>query len=185
MPCRGQCGRSMAEQERQRLFFALWPDESVRQRLADYRPLLNGCGGRPVVLENLHITLAFLGSVDVSTRACLEKAADAINAPAFTLRMDQLGFWRRPHVVWLGAHDIPQPLLVLVAALKQAMIGCGLEPESRHFQAHLTLMRKAWRAPLELNPPVMTWPVTDFALVASDTRSEGVRYEVLRRWSLI
>ena len=45
-------------------------------------------------------------------------------------------------------------------------------------------MRKAWRAPLELNPPAMTWPVNDFALVASDTRSEGVRYEVLRRWQL-
>ena len=184
MPCRGRCGRSMAEQERQRLFFALWPDEALRSKLADYQPLLKGCGGRLVVLENLHITLAFLGSVDSTTRACLEDAADVIATPTFTLQMDELGFWRRPQVVWLSARETPPPLLALVAALKQAMIGCGLEPESRPFQAHLTLMRKAWRAPLELNPPAMDWPVADFALVASDIRSEGVRYEVLRRWPL-
>lgn len=174
----------MAESERQRLFFALWPDEPVRRQLADYQPLLKGCGGRLVILENLHITLAFLGSVDVPTRTCLEKAADAITATTFTLQLDQLGFWRRPRVVWFGANDTPPPLLSLVEKLKQSMIGCALEPESRRFQAHLTLMRKAWRAPRELNPQALTWPVTDFALVASDTRSEGVRYEVLRRWSL-
>jgi 2'-5' RNA ligase len=167
----------------QRLFLALWPNGAQREQLAGYYPLLRGCGGREVPPENLHITLAFLGSVEPATRACLEQSLDKVSLPPFTLTLDQLGFWRRPRVVWLGAAAIPEPLTALVAEIKRAMLGCGLEPESRPFQAHLTLMRKAWRGPLE-EPPPFNWPVEGFALVASQTLPEGARYEVLRRWSL-
>jgi len=169
----------------QRLFLALWPDEGQRQQLAGYLPLLRDCGGRKVPLENLHITLAFLGSVDDTTLACLEQQLDAIAAFSFTLQMDELGFWRRPQVVWLGAGETPPALTALVGELKKVMLGCDLEPESRPFQAHLTLMRKARRAPLAADPPLMAWPIRDFALVASETRPEGACYTVLRRWPLI
>lgn len=167
-----------------RLFLALWPDDTQRQQLAEYYPLLKGCGGRKVALENLHITLAFFGSVDADTQACLEQQLDAIDASPFTLEMDELGFWRRPQVVWLGASETPHELLSLVNELKKAMIDCDLEPESRSFQTHLTLMRKARRRPDDADPPRMNWPVDDFVLVASETLPEGARYEVLRRWEL-
>ncbi len=185
MPCKAHCASCMPEQERQRLFFALWPDESVRGQLGLYRPLLRGCGGRLVVVDNLHITLAFLGSVDVATRQCLEQAADAIPLPSFTLQMDQLAFWRRPRVVWLGAGKTPEPLLALATALKKAMIGCDLEPDTRPFQAHMTLMRKAERAPANTTVAPLAWHIKDFALMISETHSEGVRYGVLRKWPLI
>mgnify|MGYP000476091473 CR=1 FL=1 len=174
----------MAEAERQRLFFALWPDEAVRRQLAAYPPLLKGCGGRLVVLENLHITLAFLGSINADTRRCMERAADAISLPAFTLQLDQLGFWRRPQVVWLGSETMPPPLLDLATALKKAMISCHLEPDERPFQAHMTLMRKAHRPPGESSVPPLVWSINEFALVVSETRPEGVRYEVLSRWGM-
>ena len=185
MPCRARFGNCMAEQERQRLFFALWPDEGVRRQLAGYFALLEGCGGRLVAVENLHITLAFLGSVDGGTRQCLEQAADKIVTPPFTLQLDQLGFWRRPQVVWLGAEDTPAPLHALAAAMKRAMVSCDLEPDERPFQAHMTLMRKARRPPIRTSVDTLSWHIEDFALVLSDTRSGGVHYEVLRRWPLI
>ena len=184
MPCKALCGNWMADQERQRLFFALWPDEPQRSQLASYYPMLRGCAGRKVPPENQHITLAFLGSTDAATRHCLEQEADGILLPPFTLQLDQLGFWRRPQVVWLGASVTPEPLLALSAALKKAMLACGLEPESRPFQAHLTLLRKARRAPPERNAAVLSWPVGEFVLVASETRPEGASYQVLRRWPL-
>jgi 2'-5' RNA ligase len=168
----------------QRLFLALWPDEAIRRRLVECFPLLRGCGGRKVPLENLHITLAFLGSVDADTRACLEQQLDVVTASSFTLEMDELGFWRRPQVVWLGASQVPPALSALVNEVKKAMLVCSLEPESRPFQAHLTLMRKAKRMPLETNPPPMLWRINDFALIASETLPEGAHYEVLRRWRL-
>lgn len=135
-------------------------------------------------LENLHITLAFLGSVDADIQGCLEQRLDAIDASPFTLRMDELGFWRRPQVVWLGASETPGELAELVVGVKQAMLACGLEPDSRPFQTHLTLMRKARHRPDDNSPPRMNWPVHDFVLVASDTLPEGARYTVLHRWPL-
>jgi len=167
-----------------RLFLALWPDEAQRQQLAEYFPLLKGCDGRKVPLENLHITLAFLGSVDADTQSCLEQQLDIIDASPFTLQMDELGFWRRPQVVWLGASETPAALSELVAGVKQAMLVCALEPDSRPFQTHLTLMRRARRRPDDSDPPRMNWPVRDFVLVASETLPEGAQYTVLRRWSL-
>lgn len=185
MPCGARYGSYMADQGRQRLFFALWPDEEVRGQLAIYPPRLRGCGGRVVAVDNLHITLAFLGSVDEATRCCLEEAADAIQLPPFTLELDQLGFWRRPHVVWLGAEKTPESLLDLAELLKKAMIGCDLEPDERPFQAHMTLMRKARRPPAAEDPvQPFSWHIRDFALVLSETLPEGVRYRVLRRWGL-
>src|SRR5690606_10650260 len=50
---------------RHRVFYALWPDEETRASLARAtRHAVRRCGGRPIRRENLHITLAFLGSVD-------------------------------------------------------------------------------------------------------------------------
>jgi len=167
-----------------RLFLALWPDETQRQQLAEYYPRLKGCGGRKVALENLHITLAFFGSVDADTQSCLEQQLDVIDASPFTLEMDELGFWRRPQVVWLGAGETPSALTELVAGVKRAMLACALEPDSRPFQTHLTLMRRARRRPEDTDTPRMNWPVSDFVLVASETLPEGARYTVLRRWPL-
>jgi 2'-5' RNA ligase len=174
----------MADIDTQRLFFALWPDSRVRENLEGYFPLLRGCGGRKVPPQNLHITLAFLGSVDANTRDCLIAAADEIELPSFAMQLDQLGFWRRPQVVWLGSEELPPELADLVGALKKAMLTCGLEPESRPFRIHLTLMRKAHRGPREQNIPRLDWPVEHFALVASETRPEGASYQVLKSWEL-
>jgi 2'-5' RNA ligase len=53
-----------------RLFVALWPDESLqRQLLAQSAPLAEL--GRRIPARNLHVTLAFLGSVE-------ERKVDAV-----------------------------------------------------------------------------------------------------------
>ena len=45
-----------------RLFYALWPDEPLRERLAEAaRDAVRQSGGRPVPAGNYHLTLAFLG----------------------------------------------------------------------------------------------------------------------------
>lgn len=184
MPSPAWCDGLMTETTTRRLFFALWPGDDQREQLERYFPLLRSCGGRRVRAGNLHITLAFLGSVDASTQGCLERAADAIAVPSFTLRLDRLGFWRRPRVVWLGTEQAPPELLALASELKKAMLGCGLEPDTRPFRTHLTMLRKAHRTPRVARTPVLEWSVSRFVLVASETRSEGASYTLLRQWPL-
>lgn len=171
--------------ERRRLFFALWPEEPVRERLHGLRQDAVGTAvGRPVPRENLHLTLCFLGGVDAETRACVEQAAAAVAVPPFTLTFDRLGYWARPGVLWLGADETPARLSELVAQLRRVQAGCGSKPEGRPFRAHLTLARKVRRRPRLPEVAPLLWPVEAFTLVASETLPGGARYEVVARWPL-
>jgi len=169
----------------QRLFFALWPESGLQQALHKLaRELLGRERARLVAADNLHLTLAFLGSVDAATRACLERAAEAIRSVPFTLCFDRAGWFPRPRVFWLGCPETPPTLAALVEALRGAQRGCGLEPEARPWVPHLTVARKVVRRPRTAFFTPLEWPVARFALVESHTDPEGVRYRPLRAWNL-
>lgn len=171
---------------RQRLFFALWPDEALRRQLAEVaRQFELPAGARRVHADNLHITLAFLGGQSDEARTCLERQAESIRASRFTLTLDRQGFWPKPRVVWIGSDAPPAELLQLAGGLQRAQLACGLEPEARPFHTHLTLLRKVARLPRPIALAPLLWQVSDFALVVSETLPEGARYRVVRRFSLI
>ncbi|HEY0720457.1 MAG TPA: RNA 2',3'-cyclic phosphodiesterase [Gammaproteobacteria bacterium] len=175
----------LAEQGGLRLFFALWPDEAVRLELVRIsRQLAVPPGAKRVVPDNLHLTMAFIGTQGPEVQACLEEQAAQIQLQPFSLTFDQLGFFAKPQVVWLGDRNPPQSLLQLAQALKQAQLRCGLEPETRPFQTHLTLLRKVRHPPAPFQPEPISWPVQEFVLVASETLPEGAQYRILRRFSL-
>jgi 2'-5' RNA ligase len=169
----------------ERLFFALWPSDEVRQAIRrSCKFPLHHCGGRPVAQENWHITLAFLGSVDEERRVCVEQMASAIQLPDLRLQLDQIGHWARPRVLWLGAHETPDELTELAKRLITGSKDCGLSLDKRPFKAHLTLKRKVKEPPPPCEVKPVAWPVDSFALVRSNTLPEGVQYEVVREWPL-
>lgn len=167
-----------------RYFFALLPDEITRDRLVDTCALLRRGDGRLVKRKNLHLTLAFLGSQDAAVIDKLRRGAAMIQAPAFTLQLDQSGWWRKPQVAWLGALSPPQALLDLVTALNSLQTAHGIHPELRPYLAHLTIARKVTKNPGEFAFDPVTWPVSSFSLVQSRTLPAGAEYEVLETWPL-
>jgi len=169
----------------QRLFFALWPDPELQQRLARVAAaLLPAELGRRVRAENLHCTLVFLGGVDADQRLCVEAAAGEVRARAFNLQLDRFGYFRRPQVAWLGSTVTPTELIRLVADLGGGCNACGFPPERSPYEVHLTIARKVRRDPGR--PPFMAidWPVDRFALVESLNDENGVHYRPLRFWTL-
>jgi RNA 2',3'-cyclic 3'-phosphodiesterase len=175
----------LPQAERQRLFFALWPDPELAytfHRLA--RAQLAACQGRVLVPEQIHLTLRYVGPVGPDMAGCLDNAASRLVMPSFSLIFDRLGYWPRPKVVWCMPSDIPSALLDLAARLDAACVACGLPADTRAYVPHLTLLRKARQAPPVPEMPATTWTVRDFALIHSETRSEGVVYTVLKRWAL-
>ena len=171
--------------ETQRLFFALWPDPALQQRLAQAAAaLLPHDAGRRVREENLHCTLVFLGAVEAAQRLCLEDAASLVRAEPFTLMLDRLGYFRRPQVAWLGCTTIPAALQALVAGLSYGAASCGFPPEQRPYAVHLTVARKLRRDPGRLPLMPIAWPVRQFALMESVSESDGVHYRPLRYWDL-
>ncbi len=172
----------MGEEAKQRLFFALWPDEDTRERLATL--VLDEITARWVNRDNLHVTLAFLGSVDKHTRSCVEHVAAQVSVPSFTLQLDEVGYWRKPRILWVGASQLPASLEQLLEVLNDGLSTCGFKPERREYRAHITLARKVHTPIAHRNIDPIAWPIDSFALVESRTLPAGASYQVLRTWLL-
>jgi len=170
----------------ERLFFALWPTEEVRANLATIsQQATKALQGRSIPAENLHITLVFIGEVNTTTKHCLQQVAGQVPGQKFTLILDEMEYWPKKQIVWLGARQIPAALQTLVNELTTRLQVCGHRPETRPYQAHITLMRKA--QPLTKRLPTcapIVWPLEDFCLVRSQLDSAGSRYEIIARWPL-
>lgn len=173
---------------RARLFYALWPPPTLAHALAERAARLHGaCGGRRMRTETLHLTLAFLGEVDMARLAALEdvgaRAAGA--APRFRLTIDAAGYWAHNRIVWIGCRATPAPLGELVGRLREALQADGFRVEARAFVAHLTVLRNA-RCPAspEAPAPPLEWPVEELRLVRSQLAPAGAGYSVQARWPL-
>jgi 2'-5' RNA ligase len=167
----------------QRYFFALWPDPEVREQLS---ALVHASGmgdGRRHHVDDLHMTLVFLGQITAEQRRCAEEVADRISANPFELLIDHTGYWPRPRILWASPEETPEALKQLVADLNDGLRACGHEPERRSYKPHITLYRKARRVePVRLPEPIR-WPVNEFVLACSGNQgSSGTRYQVVRRW---
>lgn len=182
-------GSSVRQGSARRLFFALWPDDGVRARLAALVSELLAAGvGRPQRPDQLHLTLEFLGDVPESRLQDVVDAgvAAAADATAFELEFDLIEHWKRPQVLCLAASSTPGPLAALVQALRSGLLSRGFTLQARPFKPHVTLARRVLRAPPSaagqpLEPP-LRWPASAFALVQSATDPEGARYVELASW---
>jgi len=172
------------------LFLALWPDQAVREAVhACSKKLLvkkAGWHGRLVDIQNLHITLAFLGTVATDQLDCIKGASAQLHWQPFTLSLDHVGYWKRPRVCWLGSTEIPHQLTDMVQQLREGLLRCGFEADQRTYHPHLTLARKC-RAPKAITLPMslqeaLLWDVRCLALVSSVTDPAGVRYEIIDSW---
>jgi 2'-5' RNA ligase len=131
------------------------------------------------------MTLAFLGEISDGQLRCVEGTADAIRGEPFTLRIDGIGYWYRPRILWAGPRETPESLSQLVLDLQNGLKTCGFEPERRRFKPHITLCRKAGRTQPRAFEPAIEWPVTEFVLAVSGGGAPGEpKYRVLKRWSL-
>jgi 2'-5' RNA ligase len=173
----------MAEPKR-RLFFALWPDEAVRAALDAAGLALAGRRVKRVPAANLHITLAFAGPVAAGTADCLARRAAEVRVAPFELCIDHSGHWPRPRILWIGPTRVPPGLRDLAGALRNVLADCGLVPEARGFQAHVTVARKVARAVADPEFPAVTWPVSRFCLVESAPSERGSIYRPLNCWPL-
>ena len=167
-----------------RLFFALCPDDETRLKLARLNLSLAAKGYRPVPLQNLHVTLVFLGQVDAATECLIKYSAASIVAQPFAMTFDRLSYWPKPKVLCLTGTHTPDELAMLVAALAGEVAGYGLPIESRPYQPHITLVRPAKELP-DIDYEPLLWRAEAFCLMASCSGPDGVCYKVRQQWPFI
>jgi 2'-5' RNA ligase len=175
---------------RRRLFLALYPTSAERRRLLDsvalQAPDLLAERARPIPLENLHMTLVFLGGVGPEVQDCIEAVASTIDHPSVTVTLDRLGYWPRKRMLWAipDPAAIPAALPGLVAALHDGLADCDVPLEQRDYRPHVTLARRLARPPRVSRFPAVEWRFSQFALMESVPTPDGVRYPALRTWPL-
>jgi RNA 2',3'-cyclic 3'-phosphodiesterase len=97
-------------------------------------------------VDNLHITLQFLGYVEDAVLGQIKSALQSVATAhqPFELSVRGTGAFPngdRPRVVWVGCDDAHGRLKALAQAVQEATQPLGFQPEHREFSAHLTLGR--------------------------------------------
>jgi 2'-5' RNA ligase len=173
-----------------RLFFAIWPDREAQQEMAESVQqigLESLCGGRKTRVENIHLTLVFIGEVDADrVEALLQAASQAemLGVPRFDLVFDSLRYWRHNQIVYASVGNVPQELMHLVNGLQLAVSCAGFALEDRPYAPHVTLVKRASCRALPELPRPLVWPVKEWVLVKSEQTSGGSVYSPVHRWSL-
>lgn len=100
---------------------------------------------RWVPVENIHLTLKFLGDVSLNN---LEFLTDVLKSEVsghkqFVMSVGGIGAFPRvshPRVIWVGI-EAPDELLAVQRGIEAQMARLGYERDARSFSAHLTLGR--------------------------------------------
>lgn len=175
----------MREKKDIRLFFALWPDDALRERL--------NCASETIPIErparrvprlNLHLTLHFIGNVYLDQMTCLQQQARRVDGNAFDLSIDCQGYFGKPRVAWLGCRETPAAMLDLHQRLGQQLQLCEYQPEARRYHPHVTVARKINRVPDHESFAPIPWKVSQFALVEVQPIDNGVQYRVVETYPL-
>lgn len=163
-----------------RLFFALWPDQETRLKCAALAAALKSVG-RPVAPGNLHVTLTFLGNVDADIESKLTEAAALIEFDPIAINFDALSHWQKPRIICLTATRQDAAAAALAERLNALAAALGIPVETRPYQAHVTLARKAQQGlPVAFEPIV--WRSEAFCLAESTDGPNGTLYRVLHAW---
>jgi len=173
----------------QPLFFALSVPAEVEAIAGQVQDEVRRSIGAPRLsaLEDLHVTLAYLGRLDFSIVPVLLGLAEetAARHDRFSLRTAGLGGFPRPggaRILWLGVD--PQPALdALVADLWGTLKAGRIGFDGKPFHPHLTLAR--FREPVAIERVAFTPPepqlfaVREFGLFQSLQGPAGTRYRLV------
>lgn len=174
----------MTSPTHQRLFFALWPSEETRRALWQVSGKLHQTwSGRRVKPDTLHMTLVFLGDIEIARQDALRGLAAGMDMRRFSLNMNHAACWRHNKVGFLSPEESPPEMLQLVYGLEDKLEAASFPFDERPYKPHLTLLRNT-RCTTQVPFEPVRWNVEEFVLAASSTTDHGPIYQLLGRWPL-
>jgi 2'-5' RNA ligase len=123
-----------------RLFTGIEIPVDVADRLSYLRGGL--AGARWISPANYHLTLRFIGDVDMVAAEAAAEGLSRVSRGSFFLRFTGIGALgtRKPHAV-VAEVEPSRPLMDLQAEHERIMQRIGLAPERRKYTPHITLAR--------------------------------------------
>jgi len=187
-----------------RSFIAIELSDEARSVLADLQNRLKAVVPPKTVRwtapQNIHLTLHFLGEVEVNE---VEQVSRAVKTAAshcrpFSLTLTGLGCFpntRRPRIVWVGVRGETELLVALHQNLGEELKVIDFKPEDRPYSPHLTIGRVKNGLPrrqltqlgevldqeIRLIGELATLNVAELSLIKSELTPSGPVYTPLTR----
>ena len=134
--------------EKIRTFIAINIPASIRKQIAEFQSALKRHDVRVswTKPENIHITLKFLGDVEIMR---IDEISNAVvtacqDVESFVLAIKGTGFFpnrRNPKVLWIGCEGDVETLFSLYNQIEQQLFLAGFKKEKRKYSSHLTIGR--------------------------------------------
>ena len=171
-----------------RAFISINISEEIRKEIKKIQDLLPEFFGKKTELQNLHLTLKFLGEIEEKTVEEIKEKLRKIKIEKFATEIDEIGVFSDEfiRIVWLHMEDCDNLQKQIDNALKNLF-----KPEKR-FMSHLTIARvkgvkdkKRFLQELKKRKiEKIKFIVDKFYLMKSELTAEGPRYSVLEEYNL-
>ena len=148
---------------------------SVLQEISEAQRVLLGTGAdlKAVEPQNIHVTLKFLGDIELSQVDGVYEVMKKISVKSFEIEFKGLGVFpslSRMNVIWVGITRGYEKLSRIAAELDEGLKPLGFQPENRKFSAHLTIIRvKSQRNREALASEAEKFTDREFGVVAADS----------------
>lgn len=168
-----------------RVFFALWPDPAIQKQLGQIaRRLKPMCEGRAVQTQNIHLTLAFLGNIDINRLPELQLAASRISVQSFNFLIQEIDYWKRNKIIYARAKRFPPELYLLAESLSDTLTAASFKFDQHTFKPHITLLRQAKNVTENNISEPIQWHAKEWCLLQSKLTPKGANYIPLGCWPL-
>lgn len=185
--------------KRHRIFIAINLPHDIRKSLTSFEKKWQDLPARWTPLENLHITLVFLGDItdEELGETCIAVKEVSKKHRLFDIVLDQIGYGpdkkTPPRMLWASGQK-SEELSLLKKDLEDSLLEKVIfKPEERSFSPHITLARintLAWRAiEPEERPEVaenidINFTVELLEVMESELTRQGPRYTIIESHQL-
>jgi 2'-5' RNA ligase len=142
-------------------------------------------GARRINAANLHLTLAFIGELPVSSAHEAASALRGVPSEPFDWCLDRVGRFDRARVLWAGGAEDAR-LADLAGRVRGCLQALRIRFDTKAFVAHVTLLRdlpgRHGRESTDAVEPIdpFGWPIRTAHLIVSERDPHGAtRYRVL------
>jgi RNA 2',3'-cyclic 3'-phosphodiesterase len=181
-----------------RTFCAVELPDEVRRQLEEHilklRRAIPDAAASWSRVENIHLTLKFLGNVALDRIPAVSAAASRVVAEfsAFPIGVGNTGVFPRPsraQVLWIGVSDPSGKLSALQERLENECAAQGFPKEDRAYRPHLTIARirrpESARpladAHLEMKFPTTNIELNELIVFRSELSPKGSRYTAISK----
>jgi len=173
---------NQALKTRMRCFIAIMPPRATAQKLSHHIQRIHPsiAHAQAIATSDLHLTLAFIGSIANQEAHQVSAALAAIppnHFPNDTWVLDRMGCFEHAHALW--AAGTPNATLIQYAnTVRHALKTLGVHFDSKPFAPHVTLLRKVRCHSLHLPdiPLNIPWPLTRPDLMQSVSHANDTHY---------